>query len=125
MSSRNAVDVILNRGLDRQNNANRMNACNVANLSCSLGSSLIQDQMGLGVTGKPRCEGGPPLDGPVITVNNVIYDRLKKNGTGSEIIHCGQDIGQDGKRPRPNKSNRATLFRFIKQQADIINDLDE
>jgi hypothetical protein len=123
MSSRNAVDVILNRNLDRQNAANSMNACNVANLSCSLGTSLVQDARGLGVTGKPH---GPDEEG-VLSVDDVIYGgHTKKKGGGSDILHSTHHggTGKGGKRPA-NKSNRAALIRFMKQQADIINDLDE
>lgn len=114
----NAVDYVLNKNIERQNAANRFNACNnVANLECSLGASHgnhgIHDDLIHGI-----CDD-------VLTVDNILYDNYNKKGTkksGKEFLHSNTVKG--GKR-EINKSNRGVLLRYMKQQAEYINDLDE
>jgi hypothetical protein len=120
MASRNAVDFVLNKGIDKQNAANRLNACNAANLGCSLGSSRIHE--GLGTQHAPLA--GIGTDNKKLNVDNILYDNYNKKGSksGNEILHSNTVSG--GKR-EINKSNRGVLLRYMKQKAEYINDLDE
>jgi len=120
----NAVDYVLNKGLDKQNAANRYNACNVANLGCSLGSHGVSHD-GLGTVNGLNDHGD--RHDFALTVNNILYDNfntIRKKGkkSGNEILHSNT---VSNKKREINKSNRGVLLRYMKQQAEYINDLDE
>lgn len=134
----NAVDYVLNKGLDKQNAANRYNACNVANLGCSLGSDTLRKNHGVshGASHGASHDGLGTVNGLndhgdrhdfALTVNNILYDNfntIRKKGkkAGNEILHSNT---VSNKKREINKSNRGVLLRYMKQQAEYINDLDE
>lgn len=118
----NAVDYVLNKNIEKQNVANRLNACNnVANLECSLGTSHGNN----GIHGIHGIHDDLINGDEVVTVDNILYDNYNKKGTkksGKEFVHS--NTVKRGKR-EINKSNRGVLLRYMKQQAEYINDLDE